>query len=152
MTQNQKNLTMKFSKITRQNDEMAKKGTCISQGKYLEIEQCISLCSYILLIFIDIVVRDDALAKVLGVDARGWCHGVGLGVTPTNLFGKIPNKEALAVSQATVKEKAEESTSLKTTITELLKRVEDMERENVVNKESVSVQLFTLVSVYIFSQ
>ena len=64
---------------------------------------------------------------------------------PTNLFGKIPHKEVLAVIQATVKEKTEEITSLKTTITELLKRVEDMEREHVVNKESVSVQFFTLV-------
>ena len=70
---------------------------------------------------------------------------------PTNLFGKSTYKEALAVRQATVKEKIEEITSLKTTITELLKRVEDMERENVVNKESVSVQFFTLVSIYIFS-
>ena len=53
MTQNKnKKLIMKFSKTTRQNDEMGKKGTCISQGKYLEIEQCISLCSYIMLIFI----------------------------------------------------------------------------------------------------
>ena len=43
---------MKISKTTRQNDEMGKKGACISQGKYLEIEQCISLCSYIMLIFI----------------------------------------------------------------------------------------------------
>ena len=43
---------MKFSKRTRQNDQMGKKGTCISEGKYLEIEQCISLCSYIMLIFL----------------------------------------------------------------------------------------------------
>jgi len=67
------------------------------------------------------------------------------------LFGKIPYKEMLVVIQVTVKEKTEEITSLKTTITELLKRVEDMEREHVVNKESVSVQFFTLVSIYIFS-
>ena len=52
MTQNQKNMTMKFSKRTRENDQMRNKGTCISKGKYLEIEQCISLCSYIMLIFI----------------------------------------------------------------------------------------------------
>ena len=52
MTQNQKNLIVKFSKRTHQNDKMGKKGTCISEGKYLEIEQCISLCSYIILIFI----------------------------------------------------------------------------------------------------
>jgi len=57
-----------------------------------------------------------------------------LGITPTNLFGKIPYKEALAVSQATVKEKIEEISSLKTTTTKLLKRVEYMEREHVVNK------------------
>ena len=57
----------------------------------------------------------------------------------------------LVVSQATMKEKTQEITSLKTTITELLKRVEDMEREHVVNKESVSSQFFTLVSIYIFS-
>ena len=68
------------------------------------------------------------------------------------MFGKTPYKEALAVSQATVKEKPEEISYLKTTISELLKRVEDMEREHVVNKESVSVQFFTLVSIYIFSQ
>ena len=42
-------MIMKFSKRTRQNDQMGKKGTCISQGKYLEIEQCISLCTYIML-------------------------------------------------------------------------------------------------------
>ena len=47
-----KNMVMKFSKRTSQNDKMGKKGTCISEGKYLEIEQCISLCSYIMLIFI----------------------------------------------------------------------------------------------------
>ena len=52
MTRNQKNMIMKFSKRTCQNDQMGKKGTCISQGKYLEIEQCISLCSYIMPIFI----------------------------------------------------------------------------------------------------
>ena len=46
---------------------------------------------------------------------------------PNNLFGKILYKEVLAVSQATMKEKIEELTSLKTTITELLKRV-DVER------------------------
>ena len=57
----------------------------------------------------------------------------------------------LVVIQATVKEKTKEITSLKTKITELLKRVEDMEREHVVNKESVSVQLFTLVRIYTFS-
>ena len=82
----------------------------------------------------DFAARDDALAKVLGFDARGRCHGVGLGVTPTNLFGKIPYKEALAVSQSTVKEKKEEISSLKTAITELLKRVKDMERGHVVKK------------------
>ena len=52
MTRNQKNLIMNFRKRTHQSDHMGKKGTCISQGKYLEIEQCISLCSYIMLIFI----------------------------------------------------------------------------------------------------
>ena len=36
MTRNQKNLIMKFSKRMRQNDEMGKKGTCISQGKYVK--------------------------------------------------------------------------------------------------------------------
>ena len=50
-----------------------------------------------------------------------------------------------------MKEKTQEITSLKTSITELLKRVKDMERKHVVNKESVSVQFFTLVSIYIFS-
>ena len=58
----------------------------------------------------------------------------------------------LAVSQAILKEKIEEISSLKTTITELLKREEDMEREHVVNKESVSFKFFTLFYVYIFSQ
>ena len=48
---------------------------------------------------------NDALSNVLGVDARGRCHGVGLGVMPTNLFGKIPYKEVLAISQAALKEK-----------------------------------------------
>ena len=67
------------------------------------------------------------------------------------MFRKITYKEALAVSQATVKEKTQEITSLKTAITELLKIVEDMERAHVVNKESVSLQFFTLVSIYIFS-
>ena len=47
-----KNLIMKISKRTHQNDQMGKKGTCISGGKYLEVEQCISLCSYKMLIFI----------------------------------------------------------------------------------------------------
>ena len=51
MKRNQKNMVMKISKSMRQNDQMGKKGTCISEGKYLEIEQCISLCS-IMLIFI----------------------------------------------------------------------------------------------------
>ena len=64
---------------------------------------------------------------------------------PTNLFGKNPYKVALAVIQATVKEKTQEITSLKMTITKLLKRVEEIEREHVAKKESVSVQLFTLV-------
>ena len=68
------------------------------------------------------------------------------------MFGKIPYKDVLVVSHDIVKEKTKENTSLKTTITKLLKIVEDMEREHVVNKESVSVQLFTLVLVYIFSQ
>ena len=67
------------------------------------------------------------------------------------MFGKSPYKEALAVSQATMKEKTEEITSLKTTITELLKRVEDMERKHVVKKESVSVQLFTCLNIHIFT-
>ena len=52
MTRNQKNMIVKFSKRMRQNDQMGKKGTCILEGKYLEMEQCISLCSYIMLIFI----------------------------------------------------------------------------------------------------
>ena len=59
--------------------------------------------------------------------------------------------EALVVIQAAVKEKTEEITSLKITITKLLKRVEDMEREHVVKKESVSFKFFNLVSIYIFS-
>ena len=53
----------------------------------------------------DFVARDDALAKVLGVYARRRCRGIGLGVMPTNLFGKIPYKEVLAISQAALKEK-----------------------------------------------
>ena len=51
MTRNQKNVIMNFTKRTHQNDQMGKKGTCISQGKYLEIDQYIPLCS-IMLIFI----------------------------------------------------------------------------------------------------
>ena len=52
MTRNKKIMIMKISKRTCQNDQMGKKGTCISEGKYLEIEQCIFLCSYIMCIFI----------------------------------------------------------------------------------------------------
>ena len=89
--------------------------------------------------------RDDALARVLGPDARGRCRGVGLGVTPTNLFGKNPYKEALAASQVTVKESGQEITSLKVAMSELMKRVEAMEKENKANNESVCIKFFTLL-------
>ena len=65
----------------------------------------------------------------------------------TNLFGKIPYKEALVVSQATVIEKTEEISSLKTTTTKLLKRVEYMEREHVGTKK-VLVSNSLLLSQY----
>ena len=94
--------------------------------------------------------RDDALARVLGPDARGRCRGVGLGVMPTNLFGRNPYKEALVASQLTIKENAQEISSLKTTIFELMKRVDAMEKENGINNESVSIKFFTLLPMYIF--
>ena len=37
----------------------------------------------------DFATREDSLTRVLGPNKRGLCHGVGLEVTPTNLFGKI---------------------------------------------------------------
>ena len=72
--------------------------------------------------------RDDALAKVIGPNSRGRCHGVGLRVTPTYLFGKNPYKEALAASQVTVKESGQEIAYLKAAMSELMKRVEDLEK------------------------
>ena len=93
--------------------------------------------------------RDDALAKVIGPDSRGRCRGVGLGVTRTNLFGKNPYKEALAVSQVTVKESGQEITSLKVAMSELMKRVEAMEKENKANNESVCIKFFTLLWMHI---
>ena len=52
------------------------------------------------------MAKEGALTKLLRPDRKGQCRGVGLGVTPTNLFGKKPYKEALAVGQAMVKEYA----------------------------------------------
>ena len=34
--------------------------------------------------------REDFITRVLGLDRRGQSCGVGLGVIPTNLFGKNP--------------------------------------------------------------
>ena len=82
----------------------------------------------------------------------GQCHGVGLGVTPTNLFGKNTYKEALTGSQDMVKEYAQEISTLKASTVELMKRLEAMEKEHVVRNQSVSIKYLSLVSIYIFTQ
>ena len=69
---------------------------------------------------------------------------------PTNLFGNIPYKEVLVVREATVNEKTKEISYLKTTIYELMKRVDAMEKENKINNESVSIKFFALLRMYIF--
>ena len=46
MTQNQKNLIVKFSKRTCQNDQMGKKGTCISEGKIFRNKTMCFLMQY----------------------------------------------------------------------------------------------------------
>jgi hypothetical protein len=55
------------------------------------------------------------------------------------LFVKNAYKEALDASQATIKENVQQISSLKLTIVELMKRVESIEKENVVGNESVSI-------------
>ena len=69
------------------------------------------------------------------------------------MFGKNSYKEAqLAASQATiVKEYAQEVSYLKATMVELMKRVEVVEKENVVENQSVTIKFFTLISMYIFT-
>ena len=58
------------------------------------------------------VAREYSLSRLLGNE--GQCHGVGMGVTLTNLFGKKNSyKETLATSQDMIKEYAQEISSLK---------------------------------------
>ena len=93
---------------------------------------------------------DDALLRVLWHDEMGLCHGVGLGITLTNLFGKNPYKEALAISQSMIKEDAQQISSLKIVIVELTKGVEVVEKEHVVRNEMlVSNSLLSLQCTFL---
>lgn len=94
--------------------------------------------------------REYALTRVLGPDNKGRCQGVGRGVTPTNLFRNNTYKEALATSQARVKEYAQEVSSLKSSMLQLMKRLEAMEKEDVVDNK-VWVSNFFLLSMYNFT-
>ena len=62
------------------------------------------------------------------------------------MFHKKSYKEAhLATSQATVREYAQEISSLKVAMVELMKPLESIEKEHVVKNQSVSIKLFTLL-------
>jgi len=60
-------------------------------------------------------------------------------------------KEALDEKDSIIKDNAQEISSIKAIIFELMKRVEVVEKEKLVNNESVSIKLFTLLPMYIFS-
>ena len=67
------------------------------------------------------------------------------------VWKKLYKEAQLAARKATVKEYAQEISSLKATTIELMKRVEAMEKEHVVNNQSVNIEVITLLSMYIFT-
>lgn len=100
----------------------------------------------------EFAAREYALTRVLGPDTRGRCHGVGIGFTPTNLFGNNTYKEALVASQARAKDYAKQVSSLKSSMLKIMKRLEAMEKEHVVKNQNSSINFFYAFNVHLYTQ
>lgn len=99
----------------------------------------------------EFVAREDALTRVLGPHRRGQCCGAGLGVTPTNLFGKKSIQGGSSYNPGYGQIICTRSLISKIINASIYESLEAMEKENVVKNQSVSIKFFSYFNLHLYT-